>query len=269
MIDLKLNVSTFKYLCCSIMLAGASSILVTIYRPGSQPTSVKFYEEFAKLLERLAGYSLPVTFTRVLNVHFEKEADTDACKLTEMLASFVLNQFVNTSAHKLWSILDVVVAPEDYPPKDIAVDTRSTCCLWRGFKSEEFIRLLESSVLYKPDDRELDIDRLAVQYSSTITDLLDKMAPLKAVTVREQCERPWHDDDCHTSRREFKAKKMPESRVAWRDALKQEIGSIQVGIVLQRKINAAGSSAHRFWRTVDNLLGHTKCDSKCSFSPTE
>ena len=33
--DLKLKVSTFEYLCCRVMLMGASTVVVTIYRPGS------------------------------------------------------------------------------------------------------------------------------------------------------------------------------------------------------------------------------------------
>ena len=38
--DLKFMLSTFEYLCCRVTLSGACTIIVTIYRPGSQQTSI-------------------------------------------------------------------------------------------------------------------------------------------------------------------------------------------------------------------------------------
>ena len=62
MIDVKFKASSLNsFLCCRLTLAGASLIVVTIYRPGSQPTSVLFFKELSKLLQRLAIYSTPVT----------------------------------------------------------------------------------------------------------------------------------------------------------------------------------------------------------------
>ena len=75
-----------------------STILITIYRPGSQPMSVQFYK-FTKFFERLGGCSLPVTITEDLNIYPERATDTDV--FTEILASFDLNQFVNNSTNDI------------------------------------------------------------------------------------------------------------------------------------------------------------------------
>ena len=55
----------------------------------------------------------------------------------EIPASFGLNQFIHTSTHELGAILVVIVAPEDSPLDNIAVDdiglsdeTINSCCGW-------------------------------------------------------------------------------------------------------------------------------------------
>ena len=40
----------------------------------------------------------------------------------ETLESFGFHQFVGTPTYDLWGILDVIVAPSDYPPEDFVVD---------------------------------------------------------------------------------------------------------------------------------------------------
>ena len=68
-LDLKLRPSTFEYVCCRATLSGACTIVVTIYRPESQQTSTSFFDEFVKLLERLATYSATVIITGDVNIH--------------------------------------------------------------------------------------------------------------------------------------------------------------------------------------------------------
>ena len=128
--DLKFTASTFEFLCCRVMMAGASIITLTIYRPGSQSICVAFFVELTKLLERLATYRTPVTLTGDINIHFERAEDSDACRINEIFTSFGLQQFVDMPIHERGGILDVIVAPSDEPPTEVVVDDvvcRITC----------------------------------------------------------------------------------------------------------------------------------------------
>ena len=49
--DLTFTASTFEFLCCRVIMAGASIVTLTIYRPGSQSICVAFFDELIKLLE--------------------------------------------------------------------------------------------------------------------------------------------------------------------------------------------------------------------------
>ena len=84
---------------------------MTIYRPGSQQTSTSFFDEFVKLLERLASFSAPVIITGDVNIHLELAADSDTLKFTELLTSFGLSQYIDSPTHELGDTLDIIVAP--------------------------------------------------------------------------------------------------------------------------------------------------------------
>ena len=45
------SASSFEYLCCRIISKGASTILATVYRPGSAEPSVNFFKEFTSLID--------------------------------------------------------------------------------------------------------------------------------------------------------------------------------------------------------------------------
>ena len=113
--------STFESLCCRVTLAAANTIFVAIYRPGSQPTSTTFFEEFSRLFELLATYAAPVTITGDINIHFERTTDIDTCKLKKALTSFGFDQFVSSPTHELGGILDVIIAPCDHQPEYVTV----------------------------------------------------------------------------------------------------------------------------------------------------
>ena len=57
-----------------------------------------------------------------INIHFERAADVNTCKVVVTLASFGFRQSVGTPTHELGGIFDVIVAPSDHPPEDVVVD---------------------------------------------------------------------------------------------------------------------------------------------------
>ena len=95
-LNMKLNATTFAFLCFRITVDGASSILVYIYRPGLIKQSSVF---FNGPLEILATFQLPVTITGDLNIHLQKREDVDAVRLGGVLNSFNLLQHVPSPTH--------------------------------------------------------------------------------------------------------------------------------------------------------------------------
>jgi len=45
---------TFEYVCGRVASKGTPAIILTIYRPGSSPPDVAFFDEFTIILERFA-----------------------------------------------------------------------------------------------------------------------------------------------------------------------------------------------------------------------
>ena len=200
------------------MLAGASSFVIAMYRPASQLITKAFFKKLSTLLERLSTYSVAVTITGDINIHFEQAADVNTCKIMETLEYFGFHQFINTPTHELGGILDVIVASNDHPQEDIVIDdvglsnhmlvswavnlapklpvyVATTRHTWRTFKTEDFISQLRLSALCTPDDSDSSIDHLTDQYKDIITVLVDEMAPSKTVTTWERPRRLWYNDD--------------------------------------------------------------------------
>ena len=115
------NASSFEYLCCRITTKGASTILATVYMPGSADPSVTFFKEFASPLKILSTFDLPVIITGDHNVHLERSSDDDAVKYNAIIFSFGLVQHVSSSTHNLGGLLDVIVTGDANSPSDISI----------------------------------------------------------------------------------------------------------------------------------------------------
>jgi len=68
-----------------------------------------------------------------------------------------------------------------------------------------------------PDD---NVDVLVEQYTSVITSIADRVAPLKTVTCRRQMSDPWFDDECRAARKncrwlERRSRRSSEYKLKW------------------------------------------------------
>ena len=120
-VNLKVKVSPFEHLCGRMTLDDVSSLLVVIYRPGSQPITPKFFDYHTKLLESLCLLSLPIPITGDLNVHIERPDDADSGRLLELLTAFRLVQQIELSTHDAGGLLDVVIMTSEQGAEDVAV----------------------------------------------------------------------------------------------------------------------------------------------------
>ena len=116
--------------------------------------------------------------------------------MTEIYTPFGLHQFVDTPIHERGGILDVIVAPIDSPPVDIAANdvgvSDRMLVSWtinltpplpayitttrRSWKTEDFMSRIRSSALCTSEELCMDVDQLTTQYNPIITELLDDMA---------------------------------------------------------------------------------------------
>ena len=189
--------STFEHLWDCITLDDVSSLLVVLYRPGSQPITWKFFNDLTTLLELLCLLSLPITITGDLNVYIERPYDADPGRLLELLTAFV-----ESPIHDAGGLLDIVITTSEQAPKDVAVVNtglsdhmlfawssnhtvpasvyvKSTRRTWREFNFDEFIRRLQTTELWKPTDLTSTVDVLTERFNNIITEVLDELAPVK------------------------------------------------------------------------------------------
>ena len=115
------------------------------------------------------------------------------------------------------------------------------------------------------------VDRLTAQYSSVISDIMDEMAPMKTITVRELPQRQWYDDDCRSSRKEARRleRKFHADRKTGISSTKNSNKLSHSKSSSYWKNDAAGGNARRVWRVVDGLIGESKSSSKAAFTPRD
>jgi len=303
-IELRQKTTTFEYMCCRTTSGGSSHILVVVYRPGSQPTTTAFFDEFSALLATLASMSVPITITGDMNVNLEQALDPEAVKYSTILSTYNFRQHVKTSTHRSGSLLDHVITPESAFPPDVLITdvglsdhmllswsinmtppsptyVTITRRKWQHFDAGAFLAELSKSELCADSepatDISADVDHLAAMFNSEIIGLLGKHAPVAEFTVRERAHQPWFDSECREARR--KARRLArrcqtnaaraEDKQAWRKALRaaRKLSHQKASDYWKSKITSAGTNRRHVWQSVNQLLGDGKNTTKAgSFS---
>lgn len=218
---------SFEYLDVSAVSMSKSMRLIVIYRP---PKSKKnklpftlFLEEFSSLLESLA--LLPnLLLTGDFNVHVNDKDDPDAASFMELLDLFHLQQHVVGPTHNKGNTLDLIISRIDEElvrspstHHDLPSDHSAIKCFVdmmrpapsvkkvvsrkiRSIDKEAFKRdIRESSLLTSPPE---DLERLTLQYSATLSELLDQHAPLLQRSVFVRPHAPWYNDTLRSLKQE-------------------------------------------------------------------
>ena len=118
--------TTFELLLCSVHSAASVTIFAIIYRPGSQPLSVKFFDELMSLFEIILLYKSCLVIAGDLNIHFDDPDDCHGKHFCELLELLGLSQHVFQSTHVRGHTLDLIITREDSRVHDICVDPRFT-----------------------------------------------------------------------------------------------------------------------------------------------
>ncbi len=202
--------------------------IIVLYRPPpskkNKLTVTKFLEDFSVFLEHMSTTPGHLLITGDFNFHVEDDSDFDAKRFLELLAGFDLVQHVSGPTHKDGGTLDLVITRST--EKDIisnlyvtlpiisdhsAIHFKLSCAkpafmkktvTYRNLKSidpQAFNQDILSSTLYT--SRETSLAGLVEQYNGTISQLLDKYAPVKTRVVTIRPKAVWYTQDISAAKR--------------------------------------------------------------------
>jgi len=192
-------------------------------KKSKHPISI-FYEDFSALVESLIAKENSIILGD-FNIHFDNKHSTVTKKLIEIIKSNNLHQFVDTATQKFGHTLDWVISQshenkciksvvvEDYQISDHFVQTiitdlsrpkrplkYVTCRNIKGIDPEKFRDDLLSSTLIT--DPPKNVDNLVNLYNKTLSNLIDKHAPLKEKLVVDRPCSAWFGDNVRAAKEE-------------------------------------------------------------------
>ena len=284
--------TTFEHLTAYFTLRNIHIIIVVIYRPGSESISTTFFTEFAELLTIIAKYNCQVLILGDINIHFDEPNEPNTKKINRLLSYHGLEQMVQQPTHNRSHTLDVVITRtpnslishlsvtppslSDHsiihfrinhkPPPIIlqTVERRS----FHNFNISSFQCDLEASELfYHASSRtatSLDTNELFTLYDSTMSDILDKHAPRRTITIRKKPDCPWFDRECAISKRTtrrlerkfLRDQSNAEQRDLWRSQIKVQRRLFQHkrSSYLRRSIEDIQGDGRTLWKSLHSLL---------------
>ena len=207
---------TFEYLVVRINLSKESIFLICIYRPPPSDknnlSTKKFHEEFSDFLDAFVAKDKYILIGDI-NIHFNNKSDSNTKKLLDTLDSRNLKQWIDVPTHIAGNTLDWLISHvnadtyvKSINVKDCLISDHFVvsilteldkqkfdkkyieCRNLKGIDIEKFNDdLLNSELLIQPPD---DLNTLANLYDKTVSELINKHAPLKRklVVERDSCE---------------------------------------------------------------------------------
>jgi exonuclease III len=283
--------SSFESLEAVITIDSHCLRLVVLYRP---PPSTKngltkglFYQEFANFLELNTSSSCKLIIVGDFNFHWDSSDNQDTRHIRDMIDSFNLTQHVSEPTHNSGHILDWVISRSDdsiVSNVEVSIPISDHHCInatlnlkrpplpkktvsFRQYKKidkQDFQSDLEKAdLITTPADT---LDELIHQYNKSLTELIDKYAPLKSKTVTVRPNTPWYSEKvkqlkatrkkCEKRWRESKLTVHREAYKAARNAVNHEI-ALAKSSHYKTKVEHCGSDQKALFRVIDEIL-HTK-----------
>lgn len=280
------NYNTFEVLLLTLRHGALNATILTLYRPGSRAITDNFFKELGDVLERCSKYSQCYIVGDV-NVHLDDMSSVNTRKFQQALADFGLQDRVGQATHRHSHQLDVFVMRDDCFPLSVdvqppllsdhsfivvAVDTCAPAAAsdqrprvrrrrWAAFNSDDFINALnESPLLLSPPS---DVDELFACYDSTVSDILDKLAPFADVKQYARPTSPWYDRDCYVTKlqtrrleKAYRRHPGPTTLARWREQFKRQRVMFQQKFVSHwsDKISSCAGDSKRLWSRLKCLL---------------
>lgn len=208
---------------------GSKSLRIfTIYHiPYSQAhpvTTSVFFDEFTTYLESIIMSPEPLLITGDFNIHVNTPSDSDASRFHDLLSSMGLEQHVDKPTHISGHTLDLIITR--------CSDSLLTATPMADYLFSDHITVLCDLTLGKPSSKieqvsyrklkAIDIEDLKQElaiselchnspdslndlvkcYNNTLTQALERHAPLRSKVIRSRPLVPWFNEDIKNARRE-------------------------------------------------------------------
>ena len=184
-----------------------------------QPVSASvFFDEFSQFLENVVMCPRVLVIFGDLNLHWDDLGDNDTKKFMDLLEMFSLSQHVSGPTHLLGHTLDLIITrlPDDvvlaspkatFPISDHFIIQCPIGFPWPALSCKELtFRKLKNIDIFKfsadiassmlcTSVHWDNIDALSDCFNMTLTDILDKHAPLKTRIMINRPKIPWFNAD--------------------------------------------------------------------------
>lgn len=278
--------STFEALLVKITSSTKSFVIATIYRsPG--PLN-NFLIELGDFLSTLVVKYDDFLLTGDFNIHMDKTTDESTKKMASLLQNFGLKQHVNFPTHSGGHILDLVISKDNTQlvqsvsvaegisdhhsilvDLSIAIQKKKVVKrTFHQFKKLDMVKFqqdIHSSELY--DNSSADVDALAAQYHSVVSDLVSIHAPLISRTVTSRPPAPWYTSEIALARqkrrrleRRWRHTKLTVDREIF-VAQKLLVNNMLYKAKANYYVNLVKSQSDnpkQLWTTINSLSGNTK-----------
>jgi hypothetical protein len=229
--------SQFEYMDCNVVVGRCSMRLAVIYRPPPSKqnglnTNTFLDLEWPLFLTKYVTVDNPTLIVGDLNLHLDLPDNNETRKFTSNLDACGMCQYVREPTHVAGHTLDVVISREtDNIVSNIEVvdpglsdssgnilrdhlavtfDVKASKAApvrksvsYRKLRSidiDSFRDDIRKTEFFNTECIPSDIDGFIVEYSDSLTSILDKHAPMinKTITLRPSC--PWYTEQLHEAK---------------------------------------------------------------------
>ena len=205
--------TTFEFIAVYMSGSRRHALVLVVYRPGTAAAPIKFFDEFADLLERISLFSCPLLILGDINIHLDIADDDNTVAFMSLLDQHSLTQHIAAATHRGGHTLDIVVTRSDRPittldigrPRIFSDHSFITAEIdlqfqhgqavqeirrrhWRRMNFDQLCDDIACSDLLV--DPPSDAVGLFTCYNETLQALIDKHAPYGAVKVRAHSNAP-------------------------------------------------------------------------------
>ena len=215
---------SFEHIMLSVRLKnGLSLILISFYRLLFIPISV-FLVEFVEFLELLSVLPEQFILSGDINLHLETD-DSNVVYLNDVFNNFNLVQHVKESTHVKGHTLDILLTCNDFPiyepnchnvqlsdhflitfKTNIDLYTNDTRTItFRNLDAVDIENFCEIAKDRLSSNHETAFGEKISTYNSTLTKLIDELAPMKSKTIKNKPKSPWFDQEYQDMRKKRRA----------------------------------------------------------------
>jgi exonuclease III len=213
---------SFELSTVTIKLPHSNLAVYNIYRPPLSPAKSRhsvpfsqFLEDFQTLISTISTTPHEFVITGDFNIHVDDLTDSNSIQFLSLLDHANLTQHVSFPTHRQSHTLDLVitsanstlsptvtfmpVSPTDHFPVISSLNISAsppapiTKCFIRSIRSINInhfcLDILSSRLITHPPS---ELSDLVDCYNSTLSDLLNKHAPLKSKIIRTKAANPWY-----------------------------------------------------------------------------